>query len=325
MEIVKIFVGVFIFSMLSFHVAAQKDTIILVSESDIRKPETYFKIHSSYAPFPDSARLNGHDYEGKHFAYENHYDDSTIEVFIPQNFTVKKPIELFVWFHGWYNNIDSAGGFGLIEQFRSAGRNAIFIFPEGPKNAPDSYGGKLEKPEMFALFINDLLQKMERQNLLPRKSHFTIKDCSITLAGHSGAYRVISKIIQYNNIDELILFDAMYGGNDAYLKWIAENKKHRFIHIYTKDGGTFENTKMIMQQLKDSLNVAIESVNENELKMDDLKSNKPLFIFSESEHNWVITWNSNLYRFLHRWKKQEQWLESRPLTIEIKSLMNWRN
>jgi hypothetical protein len=80
-----------------------------------------------------------------------------------------------------------------------------------------------------------------------------------------------------------------------------------------------------MQQLKDSLKVEIASVTEKELKMDDLRSNKPLFIFSESEHNWVITWNSNLYRFLHRWKKGEPWNESKEIKNEIRNFMNMKN
>jgi hypothetical protein len=325
MQLFKSILGSILCSFFVLQSIAQKESIIIDSDTGHGPKEKFFNYHSKYAPFPDSARMKGHDYEGKHFSYEAHYDDSSVQILIPVNFTAKKPIELFVWFHGWYNNLDSAGGFGLTEQFRSAGRNAIFIFPEGPKNAPDSYGGKFEKPEMFALFINDFLKRLEAINVLPKNKEYTIKDCSITLAGHSGAYRVISKIIQYNKIDELFLFDAMYGGNDAYLKWIAESKKHRFIQIYTKDGGTFENTNLIMQQLKDSLKVEIASVTEKELKMDDLRSNKPLFIFSESEHNWVITWNSNLYRFLHRWKKGEPWNESKEIKNEIRNFMNMKN
>jgi hypothetical protein len=313
------------YSFLVIHTSAQNDPIIMDAGIGQVTSEIIFSYHSKYAPFPDSARKNGHDYNGQHFSYEGHYDDSTVQVFIPKNFTVKKPIEIFVWFHGWFNNIDSAGGFGLIEQFRDAGRNAIFIFPEGPKNAPDSYGGKLERPEMFALLINDLLNALALNKILPKDKQFSIKNCSITLAGHSGAYRVISKIIQYNKIDELLLFDAMYGGNDAFLKWIAESKQHRFIHIYTKDGGTFENTNLIMQQLKDSLKVAIASVTENELKKDDLRTGNPLFIFSENEHNEVITWNSNLYRFLHRWKKREPWPESRVMPEWLRKLSKAKN
>jgi hypothetical protein len=302
--------------------SAQKEAIIVDTDNSKGHTEINFQYHSRYAPFPDSARMDGHDYEGKHYPYEHHYDDSSVQIRAPKNFTIKKPIELVVWFHGWNNNIDSADNFyGLTKQFFEAGRNAIFIFPEGPKNAPDSYGGKLEKPEMFALFINDLLNKLETMNVLPKNKQYSINDCKITLAGHSGAYRVMSKIIQNNKIDELLLFDAMYGGNDAYLKWIAESKQHRFIHIYTKDGGTFENTNQIMHQLKDSLKVAITSVTENELKMEDLRSGKPLFIFSESEHNWVITWNSNFYRFLHRWKKGDQWSVSRIVTNDFRKLM----
>lgn len=321
MRPIKTILGLSFCCFFVMQTAAQKEPII-ITESGKDLKEVFFNYHSKYAPFPDSARVNGHDYNGQHFTYENHYDDSAVEIRIPQKFSAKKPLELVLWFHGWNNNIDSADNFyGLTEQFSKAGRNAIFIFPEGPKNAPDSYGGKLERPEMFTLFINDLLKKLESIKALPKNKQYTINDCSITLAGHSGAYRVISKIIQYNKIDEILLFDAMYGGNDAYLHWIAENKKHRFIQIYTKDGGTFENTNLIMNQLKDSLKVDILSVKEQELKMEDLRNGKPLFIFSENEHNEVITWNSNLYRFLHRWKKGEQWYESRLFTEELRNLM----
>lgn len=313
--------GLCVIIFFSNQLLAQKETVISGSEMGDPNSAFYFKTQSPYTLFPDSARLNGHIYEGNYFAYKDHYDDSTVQIYIPPNFNPKKTIELIIWFHGWYNNIDSATRyFGLTEQFRLAHRNAIFIFPEGPKNAPDSYGGKLERPEMFTLFINDLLKKIEAKKVLPKI--YTIQDCKITLSGHSGAYRVISKIIQYNKIDELILFDAMYGGNDAYLKWIAENKKHRFIHIYTKEGGTFDNTRQIMQQLKDSLKVAIISVNEDDLKMNDLRNDRPLFIYSNNEHNEVIKWNINWYRFLHHWKKHEQWLESKPLTKENRDQRN---
>lgn len=269
--------------------------------------------HSRFAPFPDSARAKGHDYNGQHFDFENHYNDSSVNVYIPERFHPNKSIELVVWFHGWNNNIDSANPFyRLAEQFEASGRNALLIFPEGPKNAPDSYGGKFERPEMFALFINDLLKQMEAKKIIPKKQHITIKDCSISLAGHSGAYRIISKIIQYNTIDEVILFDAMYGGNDAYLNWIAASEQHRFINIYTKDGGTFDNSNLIMNQLKDSLHVNFLSVKETALKPAMLQSNNRLFIFSEKEHNEVITNNFNWYQFLKFRKWPEGWTGANP-------------
>lgn len=293
MQIAKTIIGLSICFFYVIKVQAQKEA-----------PGKFIRTHSSFASFPDTARSNGHDYNGQHFATKNHYDDSSVLIYVPKKFNLKKPLELVVWFHGWSNNIDSANAFfRLTEQFELSGRNALFIFPEGPKNAPDSYGGKLERPEMFTLLINDLLKQLETAKIIPAKKHLLVKDCSISLAGHSGAYRVISKIIEHNKIDEIILFDAMYGGNDAYLHWIAESDAHRFIHIYTKDGGTFENGHLIMNQLKDSLKLNSISVNEGEITPALLESNNRIFIFSNKEHNEVITNNNNWQIFLKYRKK----------------------
>ncbi|MBY0482168.1 MAG: hypothetical protein K2Q21_12485 [Chitinophagaceae bacterium] len=293
MQIVKTIIGLSICFFCVIKMQAQKEAA-----------GKFIRTHSSFAPFPDTARSRGHDYNGQHFATKNHYDDSSVLIYVPKKFNLKKTLELVVWFHGWNNNIDSANAFfRLTEQFELSGRNALFIFPEGPKNAPDSYGGKLERPEMFILLINDLLKQLETAKIIPAKKHLLVKDCSISLAGHSGAYRVISKIIEHNKIDEIILFDAMYGGNDAYLHWIAESDAHRFLHIYTKDGGTFENTHLIMNQLKDSLKLNSISVNEGEITPALLESNNRIFIFSNKEHNEVITNNNNWQRFLKYRKK----------------------
>lgn len=293
MQIVKTIIGLSICFFFVIKMQAQKEAA-----------GKFIRTHSSFAPFPDTARSGGHDYNGQHFATKNHYDDSSVLIYVPKKFNLKKTLELVVWFHGWNNNIDSANAFfRLTEQFELSGRNALFIFPEGPKNAPDSYGGKLERPEMFILLINDLLKQLETAKIIPAKKHLLVKDCSISLAGHSGAYRVISKIIEHNKIDEIILFDAMYGGNDAYLHWIAESDAHRFLHIYTKDGGTFENTHLIMNQLKDSLKLNSISVNEGEITPALLESNNRIFIFSNKEHNEVITNNNNWQRFLKYRKK----------------------
>jgi hypothetical protein len=256
---------------------------------------------SAFAPFPDTARANGHLYQGKVYPFKDHYDDSSVYLYVPTKFKPGKQMEIVVWFHGWGNNIDSAIQFyKLVEQFEASGRNAIFVFPEGPKNAPDSYGGKLERPGYFDGLIKDVLVQLYSHKILPSKKMLTLENCSISLAGHSGAYRVISKIIQYSKIDEVILFDALYGGNEAYLNWISSNMEHRFIAIYTKNGGTLENTRLVMNQLRDSLNVQLVHVKEAEVNSDLLKSNHKIFIESEQAHNDVITYKNNFQFYLSR-------------------------
>ncbi len=71
----------------------------------------------------------------------------------PKDLSTTEKINFVVYFHGWNNNIDSAcAQFDLIEQFSESNKNAIFVFPEGPKNSPDSFGGKVRRKRWFEKF-----------------------------------------------------------------------------------------------------------------------------------------------------------------------------
>ncbi len=258
-----------------------------------------YQFNAINAMFPDTGRALGHQYQGKSYPASLHYNDASVLVHIPQDFKPSKPFELVFWFHGWYNNIDSATAyFRLLEQFDASGRNAIFVFPEGPKNAPDSYGGKLEQPGVFNALVQEVLLSLQRQKILKQKQMPLAADLAITLAGHSGAYRVISKIIAYANIDEVLLFDALYGGNDNYIKWMAANEKHRLINIYTKDGGTLDNSLLVAQELRNKWNLSPVLIDEKDLTNSNLIKDRILFIYSHQQHNEVIGYNNNLERFL---------------------------
>lgn len=254
---------------------------------------------SSNAMFPDTLRKNGHTYNGKLFDAATHYSDSSVLIYVPSHFSPKEKINLVFWFHGWGNNIDTAcKQFQLTEQFEASGRNAVFVFPEGPKNASDSYGGKLEQPQIFQALVQEVGEQLQKNKINPRKK-WKQEQFDISLAGHSGAYRVISRIINQTPVNEVILFDAMYGGNDAYIEWLSD-PGHRFINIYTKDGGTFDNSLFIAKKISDSLHVALVSLKEEEVDENVLRSNNKIFMFSSKGHNEVIMNNRNWERFLRR-------------------------
>ncbi len=251
------------------------------------------------AMFPDTARALGHQFQGKDYPAAIHYNDASVLVHIPKHFKPTKPFEFLFWFHGWFNNIDSATAyFRLLEQFDASGRNAIFVFPEGPKNAPDSYGGKLEQPGVFDALVQEVLLLLQRQKILKKKQMPLKTDLAISLAGHSGAYRVISKIIAYSNIEEVILFDALYGGNEHYIKWVAANKKHRLINIYTKNGGTMNNSLLLAKELTSKWNLSPVLIDEKDLTNLNLINDQMLFIYSHQQHNEVIGYQNNLERYL---------------------------
>jgi hypothetical protein len=249
--------------------------------------------------FPDTLRKNGLTYNGKLFDAATHYSDSSVLIYVPSGFSPKEKINLVFWFHGWGNNIDTAcKQFQLAEQFESSGRNAIFVFPEGPKNSSDSYGGKLEQPMVFQGLVKDVAERLQENKIISNKK-FQLDQYDISLAGHSGAYRVISRIINKTPVTEVILFDAMYGGNDAYMEWLAV-PEHRFINIYTKDGGTLENSLFIAKKMTDSLHVPLVLLKEEEVDENVLRDNKKIFMFSSKGHNEVIMNNRNWERFLRR-------------------------
>ena len=250
----------------------------------------------SSAPFPDSERINGHVYDGKTYSFQEHYNDSSVAIFIPKGFKQTDSTNFVVYFHGWNNNIDSAcNEYNLIGQYTASNINAIFVFPEGPKNSPDSFGGKLEDKDGLKNLINDIAK------FLIEKGKLNSPEIgNIILAGHSGAYRVISFCIMRGgltpNISEVILFDALYGETEKFAHWI-ETYPGKFIDIYTDNGGTKNETESLMNDF-DAWGISYFKVEEQELNPYDLLNNRLVFIHTDLTHNEVISTRNQLMLFL---------------------------
>ena len=250
----------------------------------------------SSAPFPDSERINGHVYDGKTYSFQDHYNDSSVAIFIPKGFKENGSTNFVVYFHGWGNNIDSAcAQFNLIKQFSVSNVNAIFVFPEGPKNSPDSFGGKMEDKDGLKNLINDVVKFLVEKGKLNSPNIG-----NIILAGHSGAYHVISFCLMRGgltpNISDVILFDALYGQTEKFSHWI-ETYNGKFIDIYTDSGGTKNESESLMNDL-DGWGTSYFKSEEEELKPDDLINNRLVFIHADLVHNEVVSKRNQLLLFL---------------------------
>jgi hypothetical protein len=240
----------------------------------------------SSAPFPHPLRAAGHTYGKKLFPAERHYSDSSVAIFVPQHFRPGKSIDLVVYFHGWYNSIDSAcAQFSLIEQFSESKRNAVFVFPEGPKDSPDSFGGRMEEKDGLKNLVNDVMKELRTKKLIGNQ---TIG--RIVLAGHSGAYRVIAFCLMRGGltkkISDVILFDALYGETEKYAYWI-DHYSGRLVNIYTDSGGTKGESENLMADLE-GWGMKYYQVEESAVKTDDLKKHRLIFIHTDLTHNEVI-------------------------------------
>ncbi len=293
---VKIIVVSIILSNLLF-AAVKPKTPFTALEKKYAKMGSLIIAPMKYAPFPHALRDSGYTYEGEFYPKKGHYDDNTVVIFFPHHYRIADKVDLVFHFHGWRNRVDSVlATFQLVEQFVQAKRNAILVIPQGPKNAPDSFFGKLEEPNGFKLLVDEILRNLMFVGLTE-----SVIPGDIILSGHSGGYRVISYILLHggytDNIKEVYLFDALYGQTEKYAYWL-DHYRGRFIDVYTENGGTKSESLNLMQDLT-AWGIPYFSVKEPELTDDMLKGNRLLFIYSPLEHNAVLYQTQNFYRFLN--------------------------
>ncbi len=241
---------------------------------------------SSNSPFPHPDRAQGHVYNDTFFSFEEHYNDSSVAIFIPDHFDQTETTNLVFYFHGWGNSIHkSIEKFDLLQQFADSRINAIFVFPEGPKNASDSFGGRLEEPEIFKALVSDVIVFLNDE-----KEIRTFDPGNIILAGHSGAYRVISSILNRggltDKVSEVFLFDALYGQVENYTHWL-EKYDGRLINITTPNGGTLRNSFELMDDL-DDWGIDNRRIEGNVASVEDLQTSKIISIFTTLGHSEVI-------------------------------------
>jgi hypothetical protein len=250
----------------------------------------------SSAPFPHPGRAAGHTYGKQFFPAEKHYSDSSVAFFIPRGFRQTEVVDLVVHLHGWWNNIDTTlSKYKLPQQLFESGKNVILVVPEGPRNAPDSFAGKLEDAGGLKRFVTDVVDFLF--------THGKIKTRSVgrvILSGHSGAYHGISYALMRGGmaegVSEVYIFDALYGQTEKYAHWI-DRYPGKMITIYTDSGGTKEETELLMEDL-DGWKIPYRALEESAIVRGDLHDNRLVFIHTDLEHDMVVSARMEFREFL---------------------------
>ena len=250
------------------------------------------------APFPHPDRAAGHTYQGKHYPAADHYTDNTVALFIPHGFRETDRIDLVVHFHGWRNDVaGTLRSFRLPEQFAASRKNAVLVVPEGPRLAPDSFGGKLEDPEGFKRFVAEVTATL-RARAGFRAAHGSVG--RIILSGHSGGYRVIAGILDRggltDQVSEVWLFDALYGRSDSYVAW-ADRTRGRLLNIYTDRGGTKAESEKLRDRLAARGTPLLASA-EATLDPAALRTGRFVFIHTDLGHDDVLAARDQFALFL---------------------------
>jgi hypothetical protein len=208
-------------------------------------------------------------------------------IIAPKNMNADKKVDLIFWFHGWHNNIDSTVAYyQFTRQFISSGINAVLVLPEAARDAADSYGGKLEKPGVFKSLVADVLRELKNKKMIGEHC----ESGHILLGGHSGGGEVISFIVEKGNVEinEVVLFDALYDGTEKFIPWIKADKTHRFIHLYTDYGyGPKDESQQMCKLLKQE-QIPYFETDEATLTSQEIQKYRLIYIHSPSQHNDII-------------------------------------
>ena len=186
------------------------------------------------APYPHSSRADGFKGRATTYPVSPHYTDSTVGLFIPPHYRVGESVDYVVYFHGHNNHVSKViPQYRLAEQFAETKVNSILIVPQGPKDAADSGGGKLELDNGgFERLVDEITQFLKADEKIQ-----TTRVGRIALASHSGGYRVTAAILDSgglkDHITDVLLLDSSYGSLENFATWAAASPSHRMVSLYT--------------------------------------------------------------------------------------------
>ena len=241
------------------------------------------------APYPDESRSEGFKIKDRFYPREPHYIDNSVALFIPRGYRPSKKIDLLYYFHGHGNNIrGSLEQFQLRQQVMTSDKNVILVFPQGPKDAGDSGGGKMESAGGLKRLTEEVLQVLRDEGKIDAEARLG----KIVLSGHSGAYRVISFCVEHGGLEdhlsEVYLLDSSYARLDQFVDWVARNRRARLLSVFTDhlaDENVYLMTHMARAGVRYRLMVDEDATDRI------LERNRVVFLHTEKlKHNETVQW-----------------------------------
>lgn len=255
-----------------------------------------------HAPFRrrDSHQAAGGKTDGR-------YRDPTVIVFVPHHFrAANKRVDVVVHFHG--HNTTAAAAMRkhqLREQLYDSKQNAIIVMPQGPVNARDSSAGALETQGGLERLLSEVVGELRRRSvsrLLGKSSLDSVRGVGmVCLSAHSGGYRAAAACLELGgiNVNEVYLFDALYGRVRSFEIWVAAAKnsrgraRHKLISHYA-GGSVRDNNLKLMRRLRRAGIACLHEDKQGALSRLELTKGRAVFIATRLAHGDVAYGHNGL-------------------------------
>jgi hypothetical protein len=234
-------------------VASLTPTLTLPQATEREELTTLVSMKSSAFPYfgtnprSDAPFLNisngdrkGHrSYGGRVYWQDETYNDSRVLVHVPENFDVRKPGVIVVFFHGNGATLerDVRDRQLVPQQISDSGVNAVLLAPQMAVDAADSSAGKFWQPGGFKRFMDESVANLAHLYGDPASAK-AFEKMPIVIVGYSGGFLPTAWSLEVGGISDrvrgVILLDAIYGELDKFAKWIENHRGGFFVSSYTR-------------------------------------------------------------------------------------------
>lgn len=209
-------------------------------------------------PFLNIAKgdRRGHrSYGGRVYWQDETYNDNRVLMHVPENFDVRKPGVIVVFFHGNGATLerDVRNRQLVPRQISESGVNAVLLAPQLAVDAADSSAGKFWQPGGLKRFVNESADHLARLYGDPRAAR-TFANMPVIIVGYSGGFMPAAWSLEVgglgNRVRGVFLLDAVYGELDKFASWIVNNRSGFFVSAYTRSTRRHEHELMAMLKEK---------------------------------------------------------------------------
>ncbi len=191
---------------------------------------------------------------GRVYWQDETYNDNRVLMHVPENFDVRKPAVIVVFFHGNGATLerDVRDRQLLTQQVSDSGVNAVLLAPQLAVDAADSSAGKFWQPGGLKRFVTESADHLARLYGDPRAAK-AFANMPVVIVGYSGGFVPAAWSLEVgglgNRVRGVFLLDAVYGELDKFASWIVNNRSGFFVSAYTRY--TKRHDKELMDMLKD--------------------------------------------------------------------------
>lgn len=197
----------------------------------------------------------GHrSYGGRVYWQDETYNDNRVLMHVPENFDVRKPGVIVVFFHGNGATLerDVRDRQLVPQQISDSGVNAVLLAPQLAVDAADSSAGKFWQPGGLKRFLAESSEHLAKLYGDPRAAK-VFANMPVIIVGYSGGFMPAAWSLEVggvgNRVRGVFLLDAVYGELEKFASWIENNRSGFFVSAYTRY--TRRHDRELMQMLKE--------------------------------------------------------------------------